>query len=176
MKSCPTMVDVGRRKFLSGAGIAAAGAAAPTVVPPRAEAGPQLARLSYPSNRLANVRTSSPTRPSRWPTQTPCPGVIIKLGTKFRAESGPMATSSASPPCARTRVFRSATTPRTRRSIAQATIRASIARRAARKSGASDPEPSPVSAAGRRQRRHLRRRRRRTAFTAACRTCWRAEP
>ena len=28
MKTCPTMVDVGRRKFLTGAGIAAAGAAA----------------------------------------------------------------------------------------------------------------------------------------------------
>ena len=27
MKTCPTMVDVGRRKFLTGAGIAAAGAA-----------------------------------------------------------------------------------------------------------------------------------------------------
>lgn len=55
MKTCPTLVDVGRRRFLTGAGIAAAGAAAATVVPHKAEASPQLARLSYPSNRLANV-------------------------------------------------------------------------------------------------------------------------
>jgi arsenite oxidase small subunit len=33
MTSCPKMVDSGRRKFLSGAGLAAAGMAAATVVP-----------------------------------------------------------------------------------------------------------------------------------------------
>ena len=50
MKRCDRKVDIGRRWFLSGAGVAAAGAAAATVIPNRAEAGPQLARLSYPSN------------------------------------------------------------------------------------------------------------------------------
>lgn len=32
MKSCPTMIDVGRRKFLTGAGVAAAGVAASAVM------------------------------------------------------------------------------------------------------------------------------------------------
>ena len=55
MKSCPTMIDVGRRKFLTGAGVAAAGVAASAVMVPSAAAAPPLARVSYPSNRLANV-------------------------------------------------------------------------------------------------------------------------
>ena len=55
MKRCDRKVDIGRRWFLSGAGVAAAGAAAATVIPNKAEASPQLARLSYPSNRLANI-------------------------------------------------------------------------------------------------------------------------
>ncbi len=43
--------------------IAAAGAAAATVDPHRAEADPQLARLRYPSNRLANVSDLKPNAP-----------------------------------------------------------------------------------------------------------------
>ena len=56
MTSCPKMIDAGRRKFLSGAGLAAAGMAAATVVPSPAESVPAPARVEYPSNRLANVR------------------------------------------------------------------------------------------------------------------------
>jgi arsenite oxidase large subunit len=48
------MVDVGRRQFLSGASMAAAGVAAATVAVPQSKAAPP-ARLNYPSNRLANV-------------------------------------------------------------------------------------------------------------------------
>jgi arsenite oxidase small subunit len=59
MKRCDRKVDIGRRWFLSGAGVAAAGAAAATVISNRAEASPQLARLSYPSNRLANIGTQT---------------------------------------------------------------------------------------------------------------------
>ena len=116
MKSCPTMVDVGRRKFLSGAGLAAAGAAAATVVPPRAEAGPQLARLSYPSNRLANVSDLKPNAPLQvaYPDAN-APGVLLKLGRKSRAGSGPRATSSASRRSARIKGSRSTTTLPTRR-------------------------------------------------------------
>ncbi len=58
--------------------MAAAGAAAASVVPQGAQAGPQLARASYPSNRLANVsqlkenepfagRVSGRKRPRRAP-------------------------------------------------------------------------------------------------------------
>jgi hypothetical protein len=40
MQSCRKMIDAGRRKFLSGAGVAAAGMAAATVVPSPAESAP----------------------------------------------------------------------------------------------------------------------------------------
>jgi len=46
---CDRKVDIGRRWFLSGAGMAAAGAAAATVVPQRSEAATPLARVQYPS-------------------------------------------------------------------------------------------------------------------------------
>jgi arsenite oxidase small subunit len=36
MRRCDLLVDAGRRRFLSGAGIAAAGAAATTVMPAKA--------------------------------------------------------------------------------------------------------------------------------------------
>ena len=50
MKSCPKMIDSGRRKFLSGAGFAAAGAAAATVVPSsaRERTGTRSRGLSFP--------------------------------------------------------------------------------------------------------------------------------
>jgi len=84
MKTCPRMVDVGRRKFLTGAGIAAAGAAAATVVPQRVEAGPQLARVSYPSNRLANIGDLKPNTPLQvaYP-DAEARGVLLKLGSKI---------------------------------------------------------------------------------------------
>ena len=40
MKRCDRKVDIGRRWFLSGAGVAAAGAAAATVMPQKAAAQP----------------------------------------------------------------------------------------------------------------------------------------
>ena len=48
MKRCQMMVDVGRRKFLSGARMAAAGVAAATVAMPQAKAAPASARVNYP--------------------------------------------------------------------------------------------------------------------------------
>lgn len=87
---CERKVDVGRRWFLSGAGVAAAGAAAAAVVPQRAEAGPQLARLSYPSNRLANVADLKPNTPLEvaYPDAN-APGVLLKLGGKVPGGAGP---------------------------------------------------------------------------------------
>jgi hypothetical protein len=61
MRSCTKMIDTGRRKFLSGAGLAAAGVAAATVVPTPAESAPARARVDYPPYRLANVRDLKPT-------------------------------------------------------------------------------------------------------------------
>ena len=90
MKRCDRKVDIGRRQFLSGAGVAAAGAAAATVVPQRAAANPQLARASYPSNRLANVSHLKENEPFAvaYP-DTEAPGVLIKLGTKVPGGVGP---------------------------------------------------------------------------------------
>ena len=63
MKRCNAMVDAGRRKFLTGAGVVAAGAAASAVPVPDAQAAPAPARVSYPSNQLANVRDLKTNEP-----------------------------------------------------------------------------------------------------------------
>jgi arsenite oxidase small subunit len=68
MSHCDKMVDAGRRRFLGGAGFAAAGAAVATMVPGRAKAAPGAARVDYPSNRLANIADLKPNGPS-----TTCP-------------------------------------------------------------------------------------------------------
>jgi len=83
MKRCQAMIDVGRRKFLSGAGIAAAGAAAATIVTPEAKAAPAAARVDYPSNRLANVRDLKIDEPLtvNYPDND-APGVLLKLGKR----------------------------------------------------------------------------------------------
>ncbi|HTR13030.1 MAG TPA: arsenate reductase (azurin) small subunit [Roseiarcus sp.] len=87
---CDRKVDMGRRWFLGGAGVAAAGAAAASVVPQRAKAEPQLARVAYPSNRLANVKQLKSNEPLAvaYP-DADAPGVLIKLGTKVPGGVGP---------------------------------------------------------------------------------------
>ena len=89
MKRCDRKVDIGRRWFLSGAGVAAAGAAAATVIPNRVEASPQLARLTYPSNRLANIGDLKPNEPLRvaYPDAN-APGVLLNSAARFQAELG----------------------------------------------------------------------------------------
>jgi arsenite oxidase small subunit len=83
MRRCEKMVDVGRRKFLTGAGVAAAGAAAATVLPVAAKAAPGAARVEYPSNRLANVRDLKANEPLNVSYPDPdAPGVLLKLGKK----------------------------------------------------------------------------------------------
>ena len=90
MKRCQMMVDVGRRKFLTGASIAAAGAAAATVAMPQAKAAPAPARVDYPSNRLANVHDLKVNEPLNvsYPDND-APGVLIKLGTRVPGGIGP---------------------------------------------------------------------------------------
>jgi arsenite oxidase small subunit len=116
MSHCDKMVDAGRRRFLGGAGFAAAGAAVATMVPAQAKAAPGAARVDYPSNRLANISDLRPNEPLAvaYP-DTDAPGVLLKLGKRSRAASAPMATSSVFRQPVRTRVFRSTTTARTRR-------------------------------------------------------------
>jgi arsenite oxidase small subunit len=77
------MVDVGRRKFMSGAGLAAAGVAVTSIAPVPAKAAPAAARVEYPSNRLANMtdlKTNEPLKVS-YP-DADAPGVLLKLGKK----------------------------------------------------------------------------------------------
>lgn len=81
MKRCEAMVGIGRRKFLSSAGFAAAGAAAAAVMPTAAKAAPGQARVSYPSNRLANMSDLKSNEPLNvsYPDDD-APGVLLKLG------------------------------------------------------------------------------------------------
>jgi arsenite oxidase small subunit len=90
MKRCHRMVDVGRRKFLSGAGLAAAGAAAASVMPQSAKAALAQARVEYPSNRLANLRDLKVNEPLAvtYP-DADAPGVLLKLGKRVADGIGP---------------------------------------------------------------------------------------
>jgi arsenite oxidase small subunit len=88
MQNCPKLVDVGRRKFLSGAGLAAAGAAASLTIS-EAKAAPAAARVDYPSNRLANVRDLKVDEPLAvsYPDKD-APGVLLKLGKRVPSGAG----------------------------------------------------------------------------------------
>ena len=84
MKRCDLLVGVGRRQFLSGAGMAAAGAAAAAAIPAgEAKAAVPAARVVYPSARLGNVKDLKLNEPmSVTYPDTDAPGVLIKLGKK----------------------------------------------------------------------------------------------
>ncbi len=90
MRRCDKLVDVGRRQFLRGAGLAAAGAAAASVVPLQAKAASSQALVSYPSTRLANVKDLKLNDPLQvaYP-DADAPGVLIKLGSKVDGGAGP---------------------------------------------------------------------------------------
>jgi arsenite oxidase small subunit len=90
MQGCSKLVDAARRKFLTGAGLTAAGAAAATVVPSPAETAPSLARVEYPSNRLANLRDLKANEPLSvaYPDRD-APGVLLKLGKRVPGGAGP---------------------------------------------------------------------------------------
>lgn len=90
MERCDRMVDAGRRKFLTGAGFAAAGAAAAVVVPTQAKAAPSAARVDYPSNRLGNVHDLKVDEAVQvsYPDGD-APGVLLKLGKRVPTGIGP---------------------------------------------------------------------------------------
>ncbi len=83
MPRCDRMVDAGRRKFLGGAGFAAAGVAASTIVPNQSKAAPAAARVEYPSNRLGSVSELKLNEPKNvaYPDDD-APGVLLKLGKR----------------------------------------------------------------------------------------------
>ena len=90
MSRCDRMIDVRRRKFLSGAGMAAASAATATLIAPQAKAAPAQARVDYPSNRLGNVRDLKVDDPVKvtYPDND-APGVLLKLGRRVPTGIGP---------------------------------------------------------------------------------------
>ncbi len=90
MKRCDRMVDVGRRQFLRGSGLAVAGAAASGTLPREARAAPAAARVDYPANRLANIADLTVNQPLNVAYPDPsAPGVLLKLGTPVEGGVGP---------------------------------------------------------------------------------------
>ena len=87
---CKNLVDVGRRQFLRGGALAAAGAAAATVTTAPAQAAPANAQVDYPSNRLANVADLKVNEPLdiEYP-DADSPGVLLKLGQPVEGGVGP---------------------------------------------------------------------------------------
>jgi arsenite oxidase small subunit len=91
MSRCTKLVDVGRRQFLRGGAMAAAGAATATVLPAGpAKAAPAMAQIDYPSNRLANIADLADNVPLdiEYPDSA-SPGVLLKLGTAVEGGVGP---------------------------------------------------------------------------------------
>ena len=166
MRRCDKLVDVGRRQFLRGAGLAAAGAAAVSVLPAEAKAAAGQAIVAYPSNRLANVKDLKANEPLQvaYP-DADAPGVLIKLGAKVDGRRRPRRRhrrlhddlpAQGLP----ARLQR-------RRQDAQLPGPLLPLRLRARRPGdlgPCDAEPPAIHAAGRRQGRHLRRRARRAAL------------
>jgi arsenite oxidase small subunit len=87
---CKNLVDVGRRQFLRGGAVAAVGAATGAVFTRETQAQPALARVSYPSNRLANIADLKPNEPLEvsYPDAA-MPGVLIRLGKAVEGGVGP---------------------------------------------------------------------------------------
>ena len=87
---CHKLVDSGRRRFLTGAGVAAMGAAASAVMAPQAKAAVAAAGVDYPSNRLGNIHDLKVDEPlSVAYPDADAPGVLIKLGTRVPTGVGP---------------------------------------------------------------------------------------
>ncbi|MBL8710708.1 MAG: arsenate reductase (azurin) small subunit [Rhodospirillaceae bacterium] len=88
-KRCNKLVDIGRRQFLRGSGVAAAGVAG-VVATRSAKAEAPLARVDYPSNRLGNVADLTPNEPLdvTYPDEN-APGVLLKLGKAVPGGAGP---------------------------------------------------------------------------------------
>lgn len=91
MKRCAKMVDIGRRQFLRGGALAAAGAATATVAVPATQANAAgMARVEYPANRLANITDLVLNEPLdvAYPDED-APGVLLKLGKAVEGGVGP---------------------------------------------------------------------------------------
>lgn len=87
---CNRLVDAGRRQFLRGGVLGAAGAAASSVLPAGQAKAQSLARVDYPSNRLANIADLTVDQPLdiAYP-DADSPGVLLKLGQAVQGGVGP---------------------------------------------------------------------------------------
>ncbi len=91
MKRCSKMVDIGRRQFLRGGAVAAAGAAAASVAPAgQAHAATGMALVDYPTSRLANLSDLTENQPVEvsYPDEN-APGVLLKMGKAVEGGVGP---------------------------------------------------------------------------------------
>jgi arsenite oxidase small subunit len=90
MKRCNRMVEVGRRQFLTGSATVAAAAVAAGALPGAAEATPALARVTYPSQRLGNIKDLAVDQPVQitYP-DSESPGVLLRLGRPVEGGVGP---------------------------------------------------------------------------------------
>ncbi len=86
---CDKLVNAGRRKFLTGASVAAVAAAASAVGAPQVKAATAVG-VNYPSNRLGNVHDLKVDEPVNvsYP-DADAPGVLIKLGVRVPTGVGP---------------------------------------------------------------------------------------
>jgi len=91
MARCQMLTELGRRQFLRGSGVAAAGAVAGTAVGTgSARATPAPARIAYPPSRLANLRDLKVGQPLEVEYPDPdSPGVLLKLGRAVEGGAGP---------------------------------------------------------------------------------------
>ena len=87
---CDKLVDAGRRQFLRGGALAAAGAAVAGVSSSPARATSAPAVIDYPSARLANVSDLKINEPTdiAFP-DSDSPGVLLKLGKAVDGGVGP---------------------------------------------------------------------------------------
>ncbi len=91
MSRCDKLVDVGRRQFLRGGAIAAAGAATASVLPAgEARAAQAGAILDYPSTRLGNIADLVVNEPVdiNFPDED-SPGILLKIGKAVEGGVGP---------------------------------------------------------------------------------------
>lgn len=89
MTRCDRLADIGRRRFLRGGATAAAGVAA-SIVAKDASAAPSLARVTYPSAKLANIKDLQVDQAIdvTYPDDA-SPGVLLKLGKPVEGGVGP---------------------------------------------------------------------------------------
>ena len=89
-KFCQHMVDLGRRQFLRGSGLVAAAGVATVVGAAPSKADVPLAQVSYPSQKLANVKDLKVDGPMdiTYP-DADSPGVLLKLGKAVEGGAGP---------------------------------------------------------------------------------------